>query len=427
MAAFVGTEAGFRDILSFDMGGTTAKGAIVRAGQPLKRYRLEVARKHEFRAGSGLPLRIPVIDMIEIGAGGGSIAALDERALLAVGPRSAGADPGPACYGRGGTAATLTDANTILGTLVPDRFLGGKMPLDASQAEQALKQSVADPLDIEVPRAAWGIHEVINEDIARAFRMHASELGFDYRHCTMVAFGGSGPVHALRVARKLGIPRVMFPPAAGVMSAIGLLVTPLSFEAVRSERVGLTALDAGRLQDAFGVLMGQALEALETAGIDRAEISVRRRLDMRYVGQGYEVEVELPPELEGAAALAELPSLFAARYAEVFSETSLQRPLEVVNWKVEVTGPKPDIGARYGAGFHKPGDAHLATQPIYQSNDGTYAHWPLLDRYALASGTVVDGPALLQEPESTCVIGPGERVRVDDAFNLIAELQTGEA
>jgi N-methylhydantoinase A len=422
MAAHIGAEAGCDDILSFDMGGTTAKGAIVRDGQPLKRYRLEVAREHEFRAGSGLPLRIPVIDMIEIGAGGGSLASVDQRGLLAVGPRSAGADPGPACYAKGGAEPTLTDANTALGYLVPERFLGGEMPLDANLASQAITEHVAEPLTIDVARAAWGIHEVINEGVARAFRMHASELGFDYRQCTMVAFGGSGPVHALRVARKLGIPRVIFPPAAGVMSAVGLLVTPLSFESVRSERVALSAMDVARLTAGFAALTDQATAFLVAAGIPLAEVSVQRRLDMRYAGQGYEIEVEIPDALPDADVVAALPALFAARYAEVFAAVTLAQPLEIINWKVEATGPRPQLGSEYGASFRTSGPAALAAHPVYVDATSSFESCPVIARYALAPGAVVDGPALLQEHESTCVIGAGERVRVDAALNLIAEL-----
>ena len=423
MAAFVGEQAGYPDILSFDMGGTTAKGAVVRNAKPLKRYRLEVARAHEFRTGSGLPLRIPVIDMIEIGAGGGSLAAVDERGLLAVGPRSAGADPGPACYARGGQQATLTDANTLLGYLVPDRFLGGDMPLDVDQARNAVESHVAEPLQVDAARAAWGIHEVINEDVARAFRMHGSETGFDYRSCTMVAFGGSGPVHAVRVARNLGIPRVIFPPAAGVMSAVGLLVAPLAVELMRSERTRLDTLSDPGIEAQFAALITQATGFLETAGVAPEDIVVERRMDMRYAGQGYEVEVTLPAmELEGSAT-ERLPALFRARYAEVFSDVTLDQPLEIVNWKVEATAPQPEVGATFGLGFHRPGEATLGTHPVYQPESGSVLDCPIIDRYALAPGSVVEGPALIQERESTCVIGAGETLRIDEALNAVAELR----
>ena len=216
------------DAIAFDMGGTTAKGAIVRSGEPRRVYEIEIARIHESRKGSGLPVRVPVIDMIEIGPGGGSIAEVDDRNLIRVGPRSAGASPGPACYGLGGSHPTLTDANLVLGYYDPAFFLGGEMQLDAPAAEAAIRDNIAAPLGLDLARAAWGIHEIINEDVARAFRVHASEIGFDYRQSTMIAFGGSGPGHALRIARKMRIPRVILPTASGVMSALGMLVSPLS-------------------------------------------------------------------------------------------------------------------------------------------------------------------------------------------------------
>jgi len=423
MAASVGEQAGYPDILSFDMGGTTAKGAVVRDAKPMKRYRLEVARAHEFRAGSGVPLRIPVIDMIEIGAGGGSLAAVDERGLLAVGPRSAGAAPGPACYGQGGEQATLTDANTLLGYLVPTRFLGGEMPLDVGKASTAIESHVAAPLGVDAARAAWGIHEVINEDVARAFRMHGSETGFDYRNCTMVAFGGSGPVHAVRVARNLGIPRVIFPPAAGVMSAVGLLVAPLAVELMRSERTRLDALSDPGIESRFAPLIEQATGFLEAAGVARGDVVIERRMDMRYAGQGYEVEVTLPPLGDEGSTVALLPARFRARYAEVFSDVTLDQPLEIVNWKVEATAPQPEVGAEFGLGFHRPGEAIIGTHPVYQPESGTVLDCPIIDRYTLGPGAVVEGPALLQERESTCVIGEGETLRIDDALNAVAELR----
>ena len=237
MSAHHGRTLGHPDLLSFDMGGTTAKGALVRGFTALKQYDLEVGRVHEFKSGSGLPVKLPVIDMIEIGSGGGSLARVDERGLIRVGPKSAGADPGPACYAKGGTRPTLTDADVVLGYLDPEFFLGGEMRLDVGAARTAIEEHVARAAGLDPIRAAWGVYEIANEDVARAFRVHASERGFDYRRSSMVAFGGSGPVHALAIARKLRIPRVIFPIGAEVMSALGLLVSPLGFEIARSRRV----------------------------------------------------------------------------------------------------------------------------------------------------------------------------------------------
>ena len=261
-------------VLSFDMGGTTAKGALIRDRTPLRKYDLEVARVHAFKKGSGLQLKIPVIDIIEIGAGGGGIAAVDRRGVIHLGPRSAGADPGPACYGRDGRDATLTDANLILGYLDPAFFLGGKMRLIPRAPTRCSPRS--RKLDLSLARAAWGIHETANEDVARAFRVHAAERGFDYRGCSMIAFGGCGPIHALRIARKLKIPQVIFPAGAGVMSAFGLLVSPLSHETIKSDRMLLDELTAEEFEAKFGVLTGEVMSFLGEGGVTAAETSIAR-------------------------------------------------------------------------------------------------------------------------------------------------------
>jgi len=425
MAAFLGDRFGEPDLLSFDMGGTTAKGALIRDGRPLRRYEFEVAREYEFKHGSGLPLRIPVIDMIEIGAGGGSIATVDERNLLAVGPSSAGADPGPACYGLGGKRATLTDANLTLGYLVADAFLGGRMALDTAAAEHVIGSDIAATLNIDSVRAAWGIHEVINEDVARAFRVHASEIGFDYRRCAMIAFGGSGPAHAIRVARKLRIPKVIFPVGAGVMSAIGLLMTPISYATLRSRRIRLDELDAAGLESGFASIEKQARELLIEAGVPGEEIESERRLDMRFQGQGHEVEVQLPDNPD----VADLADLFRQTYAQVFAATPLDAMVEIVNWKIEASGPRPDFADRYhpfsGA---RGGEEVIRTVQVYHNDKGGFGPCPVIDRYALAEGRCIDGPALIQEDEATTVLGPGDRIEVDLLGNLVAILSpSGDA
>ncbi|TMJ68020.1 MAG: hydantoinase/oxoprolinase family protein, partial [Alphaproteobacteria bacterium] len=314
MSAYHGRSLDLTNLLSFDMGGTTAKGALVRGGTPIKRYSMEVARVHEFRRGSGLAIRIPAIDMIEIGAGGGSIAEIDDRGLLRVGPRSAGADPGPACYGRGGTRPTLTDANLVLGYLDAGFFLGGAMGLDRAAAEGAIRDAVAKPLGLEALRAAWGINDIVSEDVARAFRIHASERGFDYRSGSMVAFGGSGPLHALAIARKLKIPRVVFPVGAGVMSALGLLISPLAFEMARSRRIHVADIDAADFAATFAALETEATSYLLSASVAKGDIRVKRRLDMRYQGQGHEIEVALPDGADAGALFADLGELFDRAY-----------------------------------------------------------------------------------------------------------------
>lgn len=414
------------DILSFDMGGTTAKGSLVENGAPLRQSSLEIARIHQHNKGSGLPVRIPVIDMIEIGAGGGSIAEVDDRGLIRVGPRSAGADPGPACYGLGGTSATLTDANLVLGYLDPEFFLGGTMALDRRAAESVIRQTVANPLELEFLRAAWGIHEIVNEDVARAFRVHASERGFDYRDCTMIAFGGSGPIHALRIARKLSIPRVVLPVGAGVMSAFGLLASPRAFEVVQSGRVFVNDLDGDDLAGRFAPLIDEAVGQIVSAGVATEAVTVSRRVDIRYFGQGHEVEVEIPPGIEGDAALAALPDLFAKAYSRIYSISFLDSPLEIVNWKVDARAPASRMSERYRVANDRSagGTARKKMRRAwFPENDG-YTECPVFNRYALTPGEVVVGPALIEEAESTCVVGVGDRVEVDAQYNLVAEIAT---
>ena len=433
MSAHHGRSLDLPDLLSFDMGGTTAKGALIRRYAPLKQYDLEVGRVHEFKPGSGLPVKLPVIDMIEIGSGGGSLARVDDRGLIRVGPRSAGADPGPACYGRGGTGATLTDANVMLGYLDPESFLGGEMRLDAAAARTAIERHVAEPAGLDPIRAAWGVHEIANEDVARAFRIHASERGFDYRGSSMVAFGGSGPVHALAIARKLRIPRVVFPIGAGVMSALGLLVSPLGFEVSRSRRVFLADLDAEGFEHMLAPLVEEASGFLRRAGVPNPAVVCR--LDMRYQGQGYEIEVTLPGDGEigeiggdDAAggrgglrrAFSRLDELFRSKYAEIFSETFLAEPLEIVSWKVEAAGAEAPLayrGLRSGARAAK-----KRSREVWFAGDRRDCE--VIDRYALAPGTEIEGPAVVEEAESTCVLGPGERATVDEWLNLVAEPST---
>jgi N-methylhydantoinase A len=421
MSAFHGRALKIPNLLSFDMGGTTAKGALVNDYQPLKQYDMEIARLHDFKRGSGLPVKVPVIDMVEIGSGGGSLAEVDERGLIRVGPRSAGADPGPACYGKGGKAAALTDANLVLGYLDAEFFLGGDMKLDVAAARAAIENSVATSLSVTVERAAWGMYEIINEDVARAFRIHASERGFDYRSASMVAFGGSGPVQAMAVARKLKIPRVVFPAGAGVMSAFGLLASPLAFELARSELCTVAALDAKSFAAGFRTMEEEASYLLREAGVETADIRLRYRLDMRYQGQGYEIEVALPDSSSLAEIFKDLPKLFLKTYASTFSSSSLDEPLEIVTWKVEALGPEASLsdGFRLESASDS-GNALKGSRQAYFTDQ--YYDCPVYERGLLTPDMEVIGPALIEERESTCVIGPGDVVRVDARRNLIVEL-----
>lgn len=427
MSAYHGRSLGEPQILSFDMGGTTAKGALVRGFQPIRRLDMEVARIHEYKRGSGLPVKIPVIDMVEIGTGGGSIALVDERGVIKVGPQSAGADPGPACYGRGGTRPTLTDANLLLGYLDPRFFLGGEMALDASAARTAV-DTVARRLGLDPVRTAWGIHETANEDMSRAFRVHASERGFDYRAACIVAFGGCGPIHALGVARKLRVPRVVFPVGAGVMSALGLLVSPLSFETSRSNRMPLADLDARSFASAYRAVIDEAVAFLGRAGLQAKDIATALVLEMRYRGQGHEIDVRLPDGRDTAEVFPELQSLFERRYDELYGSTPLDEPIEIINWRVEARGPETTLNRGYElvvAGVAETADK--GTRRAYLPAAGTLVDVPVYDRYALRPGSEIVGPALIEERESTCLVGEDDRVRVDGHGNLIAHLHYAAA
>ena len=427
MASLIGRRTESENLLAFDMGGTTAKGALIRGGRPLKRYDIEVARIHDFKPGSGLSVKTPVVDLIEIGAGGGSLAGVDARGLIRVGPQSAGADPGPACYARGGGTPTLTDANLALGYLDPESFLGGGMPLDRAAAQAALTREFGNAFEMQAATAAWGIHETVNEQVVRAFRNHAAERGFDYRGATMVAFGGAGPLHALRVARKLRIGKVVFAVGAGVMSAIGLLASPQAFELLQSDWVDLDALDAASFDRRFASLVQRAAAPLDNAHKGaRNGFAVRRAIDMRYSGQGYEIEVVLP-DGGGADLLPRLPGLFDECYARVFARPFSKRPIEIVNWKVEVSVPAPPGVADYRPVVRRRAGKRIGARPAWLPEDEDFVETPIYDRYALETGDEITGPALIEERESTIVLGRDDSAVVAASGDLIATPAAVEA
>ncbi len=423
-AANAGSRAGYKDLLSFDMGGTTAKLCAVKAGHPLKASEFEVDRVYRFTRGSGLPIRIPVIDMIEIGAGGGSIAHVDALGLLKVGPDSAGAEPGPACYGRGGQEPTVTDADLVLGYLNPGYFLGGNMNLDMEAARRVLARP-AQKLGMNIEQVAWGVHQIVNENMANAARVHLSERGSDPRGIPLFAFGGAGPVHGYRVAEILHAPTLISPLGAGVGSTFGLLVAPLAFDFVRSAYSRLNDLDweyANALLDEMS-REGQAL--LEASGISGSDISFRRSADMRYVGQGHEVSVPLPENALDSNKTAQLAAKFEEIYRSLYARNGPDVPLEVVNWRVVVSGPSPVLKLRASSTRANPGqvDAVKGSRLAYFPECGRFVDTPVIDRYVLMPGASFSGPAIVEERESTLVVGVKGRAHVDEHFNLIVGLQ----
>jgi N-methylhydantoinase A len=420
-AAFYGRAADFPEVLSFDMGGTTAKACLIEGGEPLTSSEFEVARVYRFKKGSGLPVKISVIEMIEIGAGGGSIAAVGSLGLLKVGPRSAGSAPGPACYGRGGEEPTVTDADLVLGYLDPDFFLGGRMRLDREAAARAIEEGIARPLGLDPVEAAWGIHQVVNENMANAARVHAIERGKDPRAHPLFAFGGAGPVHAYRVARSLGVPGFIAPLGAGATSAFGFLCAPLSFDFVRSLYGRLDELDWPAANGALGEMEEQGRDLLRASGVAETDVRVRRLCDMRYVGQGHEVTVELPAGSLGPEDTERLAALYRKEYRRLYSREGPDVPLETITWRVEVSAPRPEIrlDGDGGGGVGDPGKALKGEREIYLPEDKAFRKVPVYDRYLLGSGAAFEGPAVVEERESTVVLGMDSRAEIDGARNLI--------
>src|SRR5579864_3984526 len=416
-AAYFGELADENNLMAFDMGGTTAKLCVIEEGQPLTSTEFEVDRKYRFKAGSGLPVKVPVVELIEIGAGGGSIARVDSLGLLKVGPDSAGADPGPACYGRGGTDPTVTDADLLLGYLDPDFFLGGRLRLDRDTAERAIRSEIAEPLGMSAVRAAWGIHQLVNEGMAGAARVHAIERGKDPRSLPLFAFGGAGPGHGFGVARVLHSPRLIVPFGAGVTSAFGFLTAPLAFDFVRSYLTQLDSADWQRINAILNEMAAQGEVILERSGVVAQERRYTRQADMRYSGQGHEIRVELPPGRLGPSSLPSIRQRFESVYRSLFGRTGPEVPLEAISWRVIASGPKPTV--QMSVPSTSTTDAHKGERLVYFPEWEEHRPVAVYDRYVLSGGTELQGPAIIEERESTTVVGPGARIEVDTARNLV--------
>src|SRR5579884_2463565 len=390
-------------VLSYDMGGTTAKICLIEDGQPQTSRAFEVARIYRFKKGSGLPLRIPVIEMVEIGAGGGSIARLDRLRRITVGPDSAGADPGPACYGRGGAAPTVTDADLLLGRIDPAGFSGGRMALDRAAADNAVQREIADPLDLALPLAAFGVSEIVDRSMANAARVHAIESGKDARGRTLVAFGGAAPLHAARMAEKLGLDRVVVPSNAGVGSAVGFLRAPIAYEIVRSQLQRLDAFDAAAANALLAAMRAEA-EAIVRLGAPDAELSETRSAFMRYRGQGHEIAVSLPARAYEAADAQVFRAAFEEAYRRLYSRVIPGVEVEVLSWVVllsapvpEFDGPMPPAPARHRVEARQ-------RRPVFDSETGEFVEVAIHQRAALAPGAVVAGPAVIVEDETSTVV-----------------------
>jgi N-methylhydantoinase A len=422
--AFFGRDDGGGKLLAFDMGGTTAKLSLVDEGEPLTAYSFEAARQKRFMEGSGLPIRISTIELIEIGAGGGSIAAVDEIGLLKVGPRSAGSQPGPASYGLGGTEPTVTDADFLLGYLNPGYFAGGEVKVDLPAARQAIER-LAGTLGLDPVKVAWGIHNIVNENMASAARVHIAERGRDPRDYTLLCTGGAGPVHAQQVAGKLGISRVICPPSAGVASALGLLVAPARVDRVATVGIRLDTGSPASLETAFKRLEDEARAVMADTGLKLESATMKRLADGRFLGQGFDLVVELPegPYLDGAAGRRRLTEAFETAYREKFALTPPGVAVEFLNIRVSarapVSGSEVVLQGRKGTGAAA---ALKGGRPAYFSETGGFTETAVYDRYRLGVGDEIQGPAVVEEEGSTLVVGPGATARVAPTGNMVLTL-----
>jgi N-methylhydantoinase A len=414
--AWFGRNAGLERVLAFDMGGTTAKLALVDGGEPLVAWGFEAARERRFLRGSGLPIQIATVELIEIGAGGGSIARRSDLGTLQVGPESSGAQPGPACYGRGGEQPTVTDADLALGYLNADFFLGGAMRIDAGAANAALGR-LASTLEVEPVRAAFGVHDVVNENMAGAARVAIAERGRVPQEYALLATGGAAPVHAWHVARKLGVKRVVCPPGAGAGSTIGMLMAPARVDRVASFNAALEGADLAAAERLFAGLEQEALAVLRKTGAQQAG-QVRRLADMRYIGQGSEITVPMPERLEAAA----VRQAFDAAYRALFVRTPPGAAAQFVALRLSVTAPMPGAGGRLELPRHPAGAARKGSRAVYFPEAGDMLPTPVFDRYALEVGAQIIGPAVFEENESTFIIGPGATARVLPDGSILAEI-----
>ena len=422
-AIFYGQLTGTHNLVSFDIGGTTAKACLIEGDRPNVTHDFEAARVDRFKKGSGYPVRLPAINLIEIGAGGGSISRVDGMGLLKVGPDSAGAAPGPVCYARGGTSPTVTDADLVMGYLNPGFFLGGELTLDLAGAERVINDSLAKPLGLSLVETATGIHRVVNESMAAATRVHIAEHGKDPRNYTLIAFGGAGPVHARDVAKRLGMKRVLIPHSAGVLSAIGLLVAPPAVDFVKSYVAPLERIDWGFLDTLLAGMAEQGVDTLKRVGADPKQITHEISADMRYVGQGRELTVTLPRELLERRDPQLLAQAFYAEYQRLYSRCLTDVAVEALSWRLVARAPAPKVSlAHRASGSATLADARKGSRRVYHYEMQDYVDTPVYDHDRLIPGAVIDGPVIIEQRASTAVAGPGDRVSVDAYLNLMIEI-----
>ena len=422
LATHVAALAGERRVLSFDMGGTTAKICLIEDLKPETSRAFEVDRAARFLKGSGLPLRIPVIEMVEIGAGGGSIAKVDGLKRIVVGPESAGSEPGPACYSRGGDKPTVTDADVALGRIDPERFAGGKMRLDAAKAAGALATHIGEPLGLSATVAGFGVAEIVDENMANAARVHAVERGRAVADATLIAFGGAAPLHASRLAEKLGIRKVIIPPNAGVGSAVGFLRAPVAYEVVRSRYMRLDAFDAAAANALFDALAKEARQVVESGARGRS-LEERRTAYMRYVGQGHEIVVPVPSRTLTAGDIPALRAAFEHEYKALFQRVIPDGAIEVLSWTLTLSTPH-DLPAALAPVARSGGARAIGRRSVFDAATETFAEVPVYGRADLAPGQTVAGPALIVEDETTTFLSARFDAHIDAAGSIVLERRT---
>ena len=428
LAREVARQADLRRVLSFDMGGTTAKLCLVDDFEPLVSRSFEVDRVYRFKKGSGLPVRIPVIEMVEIGAGGGSIAQVDKLRRIQVGPESAGSEPGPACYGRGGTDPAVTDADVRLGRIWPGTFAGGAFQLDIPAADAALSRGIAGPLALDLDSAAFGVSEVVDENMAAAARAHAAEFGLDLGSRDMVAFGGAAPLHAARLGEKLGVRRIIIPAAAGVGSALGFLLAPVAYEVVRSRRQALAALEPDVVNALMEAMQREALAVVRQGlgpTVTADDLQETRHAYMRYVGQGHEISVTLPLETYGERHAETFRQRFEEAYSRLYGRTIEGVEIEALSWTLRIAQrganhPLPATGrGREEAGGAGTIPGPIGRQQLFDPATGRFVEACVHLREDVPASVAIDGPALITEEQTTTVVPPGWRARVDDRGGIV--------
>jgi N-methylhydantoinase A len=419
LASGIARQLKLKNVVSFDMGGTTAKICLLSNYEPERARRFEIARAYRDMKGSGIPVRIPVIEMVEIGAGGGSIARVDKLNRITVGPDSAGSQPGPVCYGRGGTEPTVTDANVALGKIDPAFFAGGKIKLDVAASKTALAKAIGTPLSLSGLWPAAGVAEIVEENMANAARVHAVERGHDISSATMIAFGGAAPLHACRFAAKTGLARIVIPQGAGVGSAIGFLQAPIAYEVTRSAPSALDPFDAVHVNRLLQQMIKDARAVVEPA-LNGTKAKVSIIADCRYVGQGHEIRISIPARTLKTSDGKSLKVVFEKTYGTIYGLTIPGQPVEAITWSVTASGPAASLakkGAAVKGGTLKP----LRKVKLFDAKLGREVQAPVHWRFDMKRNAKIKGPAIIAEHETSTIVGAGFTAMVDGFGNIILE------